>query len=287
MQRAQREVMRGPRSDPRQGGRIGDEPIEIAAVEPERARGDRGRDPVDRIGARGRQPDRADPRRASSDDLRGRREPRRQAIARRCERATERGGEPAGERRRSCDRHLLPEQRADRRLEAVDRSRDAQAGTLRDEAREQRIAAEHASNHIRSRVEIEHSTHPCDERHEDAHERRLDREHERIAIARRPKLDDPDRAIEVNDPAIAPVMHLLDARNRARGEEAEDRGEVIRRAIVEAQLEQRTARDRIDVLAAQLAGCASHHLREHRVEPAHAAVAGRERDVGQRQRGVL
>ncbi|MCW5802866.1 MAG: hypothetical protein KIT31_10810, partial [Deltaproteobacteria bacterium] len=58
VQRAHREVVRGPRPDAGERARGGDERVEVVrAVEAQRTSGDRGRERVDRGGARGRQAD--------------------------------------------------------------------------------------------------------------------------------------------------------------------------------------------------------------------------------------
>ncbi len=285
MQRPHREVVRGPRPDAGQRGRGGHELLEVNTVEREAVIGHRRREAMDRGRARTRQADLRDPIDTRPHDLAREREPMREACA--VVRRTERRGEPAGERGRGGDRHLLPEQRADRGLEAIDRTGHAQAGPLGDERREPAILAEHTGDHVGTRIEIEHPPHARDQRHHDRHERRRDRQHERIALVGAADLDRPDLAIEMNDATICIAIDTLDAGDRPRGEKPEHAIPVVRRPVVETQRQRALADAAVRMRAPQGTGCAPHDVEEHRVEAPHALEAGGERDLGQRQRGVL
>ncbi len=212
----------------------------------------------------------------------------------------ERDDEPTCERGRGRNRHLLAEHRAHRCLERIDSARQAQAGTRVDKRRERGVAPQHGRDHVRPRVEIEHPSHARDEWHEHGHERRSDGEQQRGAVWRAAHLDRTDDALDVDDAAI-PLGHEiddLDTGNRACREEAQDLLPVVRCAVVEAQRElgapgpgvnpgPSNFGTRADMNAAQLRRRAAHHLVEHGVEPAHALESRRERDLRQRQPGVL
>ena len=164
MQRAHREVVRGPRPHAGHRHRAGDERVEVA-LESDSIRGERRREAVDRRRARRRQADRRDRRGRHSCDLgRGRErdaEPFPSVVP-----DAERGGEPAGKRGRAFDGYLLTEQRTNRGLERIDRTRQPQPGARGDERREQCIAPEHVRDHVGPRIHIEHPAHPRDERHQ-------------------------------------------------------------------------------------------------------------------------
>ena len=250
VQGTHREVVRGPGPDAGQRGGLDDEPLEISAIEPEPPCGDGAREPVERRGARARQPDLRDRGAARGDHLGGRGEPVREPRAAVMPSA-ERRGEPARERGRGCDRDLLAEHRTHGGLERIDRTGQSQARPRRDEWREHAIALQRASDHIGPRIEIEQPARARDQRHQHRDEHRAHRQHERVAIAGAAHLDRPDHAIDVNDPAVHAGGELddLDARDRAGREEPEHVLPVVRRAEVEAQRE--LARSAPGVHAAQ------------------------------------
>ena len=172
VQRPHREIVCGPRPDPGERGRSGNERIEIVrAVEDERATRDRTGEPVDRRCARRRQADARDRVDARTRDLGGGRKAMRQAGVIGVRR-TERADEPPGERRRRGDRHLLAEQRPHRGLEAIDRSGHAQPRSRADPRSDHGIAGEQARDHVGPRIEIEQPAHARDERHQRRDERR-------------------------------------------------------------------------------------------------------------------
>jgi hypothetical protein len=78
------------------------------------------------------------------------------------------GHDPARDRPRARDRHLLADDRPDRELERVPRPWNAQAGASGDERGEQRIAAEVGVDRGDVGVEIEPAPEPRLDRRPDA-----------------------------------------------------------------------------------------------------------------------
>ncbi len=156
VERAHREVVRGPRADARQRDEARDERVEIVRrVELHALAHDRARELEDRRGARTRHPDLRDAIDADTRDIGRRRKSRRERSGcARIERGAERSREPPGERRRAGDGDLLSQHRADRGFERIERAGQAQPGPRVHEPREDRIGTEHARDRIGPRIEV-------------------------------------------------------------------------------------------------------------------------------------
>ena len=249
MQRTHRQVVRGPRSDAGQRDDRFDKRFELARIEAKRAVRNGGRERVNRSRSRagqsdlrdrvdgllrnfaGRRKSDAQRTRAGQSDLRDRvdgalrnftrrRKPHAQGTIFAIERLAERSGESTGKRRSSGNRHLLPEHGANGGFEPVDRAGHAQARLRTNMRREHGVARQRTTDHVGSRIEIEHASHARDQRHQRCDERRRDCKLERVALRMLAHFDDTDvlAGTVVHDASISTVANLLDAGNRARRE---------------------------------------------------------------------
>ena len=286
-ERAHREVRRRPRADARQRHERGGRRLRIrAALELQRARGGGARQPEERFRPRARQPDRRDLAHARVRDTSRLGEAAHQSrVARPHERA-EAFREPSRERRRARDRHLLPEHRAHRALESVERARHPQPRIAPERRLQQRVLPERARDHGRLRVEVEEPAQPHRDLHQRARERGRHAREERVTPVGAPHGDRARRASHADHAPVLALAHRLHARDGARTEELQQRVPRERRAVVQAQ------RDRVRGVGAALlppdgAGIPPEAFREQRVEAAHTAEAAREGDVRERQSRVV
>ena len=221
----------------------------------------------------------------AGDSGRRREEPRQLGMRRR-DRLAKPTAEPAGERARRRQADLLPEHRARRRLERIERPGDTQPGARAHVRGQARIAREVGGNRRGLGVEIEEPPQPRHHGHERARERRRDRGPQRRALGIGRHRQPAACAADGGGPQVDAVPHQLDAGDRARREVAQHRGPVERRTVLQGDC-QRLARGRT------VAHAPPHRRRRTAVaqlhggiEPPHAAEAAGERHLGHRQRRV-
>ena len=185
------------------------------------------------------------------------------------------------------DGDLLPEDRADRHLEPVERAGDAQAGVRGDERREDAVLPEVARDHVGPRLEIEQRAHAPEQGGQGGRQALGQLQRERRAVLRARHPDPPGVRAEPHRARVRVVRHPLDAGELARAQEREHARPVVGRAVRQAQ-RQRQRRGR---RGAVRAGAAAQPRRRHAVaaaegvvEAAHAREAARERHLGHGQR---
>ena len=217
------------------------------------------------------------------------------------ERRSQRRRDPGHDRRRGRDRHLLPGDRADRQLQAIDRTGRAAAGVRRDVRRQDRVGAQDLGHRERVGVQVQQ---PPDAGHGRRQVARVaERERHPHGGPVVPDLRDGRPRGEAQGPAVRGAVDLLHARDRARAQERQQRREVERVAAGQPQLDRHRARCRRPVREVGPGGSVSRgvsvaavaqlgrgdrvDLADRLVELAQAREAGRERDVRDGQVGGL
>ena len=282
--------MRGPRADAGQLGQPLDGAVRVvvrAAIEAEGVRSLRRRQRDDAPGAGGDDAQSCDVIDAQ----------RRYPCRHRCEsiqrrkwrddRFAKRLHEPAGDRRRGSDGHLLTEDCAQAHLESVEGSGHPQTRIGLDGRRQVGIFAEMLRDQIGPRVEIEQRPDAAEQRRQRRRQAVRELDHQRVLL---PGLRHPDPARCVSQAHRSRVRvagHLLDAFERASRQKREHSIPVVRRTIDELQRRRRRLRDRPRALGGRLAQAARRHTVarvERVVEPAQAREAAGEGHFGDRQR---
>lgn len=230
-----RDVMRGPRSDPRQIAQARDEILQAGRrLERQLARRDRGCQRADRARLRARRPDL--PQVRVGERLGTREAMREPEVLESLDRLAERLHHARGERRRGLHGNLLAEDRADGDLERVPRPGNARAGARAHERRERRVVPEVCADGQRIGAEVEDPARALHDPAELRRGRKIRRQHDVVRPAGA-QLDHPRRAVHLDGATVCVALHRLDAARRARARPTERRGHVERWAEREPERE--------------------------------------------------
>jgi hypothetical protein len=241
----QGEILQGPRPDPLDGGKIGENGFAGAIADAGRRTGPMTADrvrarrvvrPIGRRSCPARHPGRGEQMRDSA--------PRdqffRQSFAIVCDHAP-------GQRARRRHRNLLTEHRPHGKFEPVPAAWHPQSRPFFDQRAEQRVVGKQGGNCADIGIQVEQAAHPAADLEHLVARRAAQADLDPAAVPRKTADHQPHGIAQAKAPAIQILSHLLQPRNGARPEEREKIVRIERLAGAQAQDQIVTARhQRID-----------------------------------------
>ena len=195
------------------------------------------------------------------------------------------------ERGRARHRDLLAENRPHTELERIERARHAHAAVRAYERAQLRVTREMAIDRLGVGIEVEEAADAGDQVHEPFDGRQVRAQAQCVLARNVPHLDHTGRTVDIGDTAVHVRVEInrLDAGNRARREEREQRGPCERRPVGHAQLEAAVDHEPVGhaSLGAQLARCELEDLEHDPVHLPHAVETGSDGDLRHRQVRVV